>query len=82
MNHCSWGPVSAGILITAIAAGLRPEKVPLLELFKNKAGGDKPYLAELTLDNRWFATLAGNDTFLYLSSIFLFFLFLLIFYAN
>jgi hypothetical protein len=55
-----WGPVSAGPLIAGIAAGLQPEAVPLSELFPNKTPERMSNLSRLSLDNKWFATVAGK----------------------
>lgn len=63
MNYYSWGPVSAGPLISGIAAGLQPEEVPLSELFPDERDAErKANLSKLSLDNKWIATIAGNKT--------------------
>lgn len=65
MNFYSWGPVSAGPLIAGIAAGLQPEIVELSKVFPNEPPERKTNLSTLLLDNRWIATLAGDDTFIF-----------------
>lgn len=52
-------------MIAGIAAGLQPEIIKLSDLSQ-----DKPYSSELTLDNKWIATLAGKDIYMYTPLIF------------
>jgi len=64
LNYCSWGPVSLGAVIAGIAAGLQPETVKLSEVFPNESPEKKANLSQLSLDNKWFATVTGNDIFI------------------
>ncbi|XP_025994720.2 uncharacterized protein LOC105203338 [Solenopsis invicta] len=57
----TWGPVSAGSLISGIAAGLQPEIVTFSELFPDEKDPDrKGNLSSLSLNNKWIATIAGD----------------------
>ncbi|XP_011055834.1 PREDICTED: uncharacterized protein LOC105146903 [Acromyrmex echinatior] len=56
----AWGPVSAGPLIAGIAAGLQPEDVALSEIFSEDNAERRANLSNLTLDNKWIATITGD----------------------
>ncbi|XP_032678684.1 uncharacterized protein LOC116847626 [Odontomachus brunneus] len=51
----NWGPVSIGSVIAGIAAGLQPETIQLSTLFPKK-----PHLSNVTVNNKWIATISGD----------------------
>jgi hypothetical protein len=53
-----------GAVIAGIAAGLQPERVKLSELFPNESLERNRNISELSLNNKWIATVAGNDMFI------------------
>ncbi|XP_014299217.1 uncharacterized protein LOC103579747 [Microplitis demolitor] len=57
--HTEWGTVAGGPLLAGIAAALQPELIKISDLvFKNWRSSDN--LSKVQLDNKWFATLAGD----------------------
>ncbi|KYN34770.1 hypothetical protein ALC56_10738 [Trachymyrmex septentrionalis] len=56
----AWGPVSAGPLISGIAAGLQPEDIALSEILSEDNAERRENLSNLSLDNKWIATITGD----------------------
>ncbi|EZA47608.1 hypothetical protein DMN91_012408 [Ooceraea biroi] len=56
----NWGPVSAGPVIAGIAAGLQPETVKISTVLRNESPEKRSNISDISLDNRWIATVAGD----------------------
>ncbi|XP_033334881.2 uncharacterized protein LOC117225429 [Megalopta genalis] len=55
-----WGVVSPGLVLSAIAAATQPEKFMLHNLQPELAKKYSVNLSDVAVDNKWFATLAGD----------------------
>ncbi|XP_031849271.2 uncharacterized protein LOC116434746 isoform X1 [Nomia melanderi] len=55
-----WGVVSPGLVLSAVAAATQPEIIKLQDIQPNLVQANNPQLSGLTIDNIWFATLAGD----------------------
>ncbi|XP_015437346.1 PREDICTED: uncharacterized protein LOC107192569, partial [Dufourea novaeangliae] len=55
-----WGASSPGLVLSAIAAATQPETFPLQEVQPDLSEKSNANLSGLTVDNKWFSTLAGD----------------------
>ncbi|KAK2580343.1 hypothetical protein KPH14_001240 [Odynerus spinipes] len=55
----TWGSVSAGSILASIAAGVQPENIALKDILKDEVS-ETTYSSDITVDNKWIATLAGD----------------------
>ncbi|KAK0090898.1 hypothetical protein PV325_000064 [Microctonus aethiopoides] len=58
--NTEWKTVSGGPLIAGIAAALQPQYVKISDLLLKKDWQPSESLSSMTLDNKWFATIAGD----------------------
>lgn len=54
-----WGSISGGSILAAIAAAVQPENIILRDVLKDEIL-KTTYSSDITLDNKWIATLAGD----------------------
>ncbi|KAL2728504.1 N-acetylmuramoyl-L-alanine amidase [Vespula squamosa] len=54
-----WGSISGGSILAGIAAAVQPENILLRDVLKNEIL-QTTYSSDMTLDNKWIATLAGD----------------------
>nr|XP_050854964.1 uncharacterized protein LOC127065938 [Vespula vulgaris]XP_050854965.1 uncharacterized protein LOC127065938 [Vespula vulgaris] len=54
-----WGSISGGSILAGIAAGIQPENIVLRDILKDEIL-QSTYSSDVTLDNKWIATLAGD----------------------
>ncbi|XP_076757830.1 uncharacterized protein LOC143427507 [Xylocopa sonorina] len=55
-----WGTTSLGLVLAGIAAATQPEITPLYHLQPKILQENKADMKEMSVDNKWFATLAGD----------------------
>ncbi|KAI4497475.1 hypothetical protein M0802_007486 [Mischocyttarus mexicanus] len=54
-----WGSISGGPILAGIAAAVQPENIVLKDVLKDEIL-QTTYSSDITLDNKWIATLAGD----------------------
>lgn len=55
-----WGAVSIGLVLAGIAAATQPETIMLQDLQPDVLQNNNTQMKSVALDNKWFATLAGD----------------------
>lgn len=60
INCFSWGVVSGGPVLAGIAAALQPQNVKISDLMMRRDWSSRETLRDVTLDNKWISTLAGD----------------------